>query len=150
MVGLRGPSGRLIRKLSAFGSNSEILVSHLKGLKCDGTLLPHDEATGANLRKLQEWSWQLARPIADGIVDLVVWTQHKRVQTYPIDDDARAVGEAATAKPDCLGCRRHLRRDDPLHTRIEGQYKFLHDGAKEWTCPGCMAGRFRGDFSHTY
>ena len=91
-----------------------------------------------------QWSWSFATSIVEG------FCRHQ--QAYPTiatgTDDSEAVPAEESFK--CPGCRWRTRRDDPAHTRVEGECKYPHDIASEWTCAGCKKRSARFSHEHTY
>ena len=91
------------------------------------------------------WSWSFATSIVEGIC------RHRHayptVGTGP-DDEPEAAAAEEWRK--CNGCLWRARRDDPAHTRIQGECKYPHDVAVTWTCGGCKARAPRYNNSHSY
>ena len=96
------------------------------------------------------WSWNFATLVTEGI--RVHQHSYPSVASGPGDEEAQpnAAGEGAERWRKCDGCRWRTRRDDPAHSRIEGECKFPWTFSEEWTCPGCVARRRREHHSHTY
>ncbi|CAJ1367944.1 unnamed protein product, partial [Effrenium voratum] len=144
MLGLKmdKPPYAPVKKPTEFLSSSEVVLRPLLGRQCDGR---HEHANigvwSATPRlsmpstKAQIWPWKLCSVLAAGIFDLLC--SKGRDLMYVLQHFVS-----------CPGCRGHLRRDDPKHTR-SGDCRFPRDDAADWTCKGCVLNKPRADPLHT-
>ena len=113
-----------IRKRTQMWASAPIILARLSNFQCDGR---HQHASCSNTGRC--WSYQQCRSLAAGISDLILTKQ----QHYFVV---------------CPGCKGHLRKDDPKHTRT-GDCKFPTVEPSDWTCKACKANRPRADKDHT-
>ena len=144
MLGLKmdKPPYAPVKKPTEFLSSSEVVLRPLLGRQCDGR---HEHANigvwsaaprlSMPSTKAQIWPWKLCSVLAAGIFDLLC--SKGRDLMYVLQHFVS-----------CPGCRGHLRRDDPKHTR-SGDCRFPRDDAADWTCKGCVLNKPRADPLHT-
>ena len=138
--GQKGPNGLPAKKPTGIISNSEVLLSAFRGIRCNNRH-QHDDNFGASrhLHSMQVWPWKLAELLVDGISNLAKLqnTQDAYPETGTGPDDP-TMQDADAPWMKCPGCRWRMARGRKEHTREPGVCKYEHyDQEPEWTCPGC-------------
>ena len=131
----------LIRKRTQMWASAPIILARLSAYQCDGkhshasvsTVSSSHREPHVSSRESQVWPYKLCKIIAAGIADLVCQNLSTSQHYFPVD---------------CPGCRGHLRRDDPKHSRT-GDCKYPSVEPTIWTCKACKLGRPRADKNHT-
>ena len=135
-----------VQKPTVLVASSETLMARFRGLKCDQK---HQHANITSLsakgphvcsREMQVWPTALCRRLAAGIADLVhISVNGSDEQSYA------ATGNNVT--PQCPGCKRHRRKDDPEHDRGPNcRYRDVSE--HKWECPACVRNLPRPDVRH--
>ena len=136
MTGQTGPNGIPVHKRTGIVASSQTLLKPLERFVCDGKH-QHDTPSGSASKQMQVWPWRMAAAIADGIGDLLR-EKHKRYTKHAYPTGETQTKERDTNEPDkeadkwkCQMCRWRYRRDDPRHTRIEGECKWPHTAPRQ-------------------
>ena len=152
MVGLRMKREPFlpVRKTTECWASDPLLLMHLQNLRCDGSHMhahigswSNDGHPTVKSSDMQIWPLELCQRIAAGVAECIV--SMFASLAFPASKAKKDEGEA---KDVCPGCRGHLRKSDPKHTRGPG-CKFPDVVPEEWTCPGCKNGKHRAHESHT-
>ena len=90
--------------------------------------------------EMQVWPMRMCRLIAAAVADAVHETviQMRQSASY---------GQSELTYVECVGCRQHLRKDDPRHDR-GSQCKFPNEEPSSWTCPACVRRLPRANATH--
>ena len=117
-----------LKKPTKFVASHPILLEQLKNKTC---LERHSH--GKVTAEAERWPLRLCTAIATGIAVLLCerCEESQRMLVLPTFG--------------CLGCRGHVRRDDPRHVRDE-TCKYKDEASTEWTCKKY---RHRSDTRHT-
>ena len=156
-AGQKGPEGGYAKKPTRFVANHRTLLEPLTGFVCPGNH-EHELLEGGKADFCKLWPWKLATAIVDGIVKLkrLIRTDLSAfpavgVGPEPPDPKAPAVAPRAEAEAAvCPGCKGHLHRNDPRHTRDPATCRYPFDESISYDCPGCKANRPAAHSSHTY
>ena len=156
MTGQKGPDGGPAKKPTRFIANHRTLLEPLTKYVCDGSH-EHELLEGGKASHCKLWTWKLATSIVDGITNLreLVNSREHAYPTIGTSTDASEPSSEPAEDPDkrpavCPGCKGHLNRNDPRHTRDPDTCKYPLDAPVIWTCPGCKKMKPAGDSSHTY
>ena len=171
--------GSYVKKRSAMIASSDTLLAPFRNLTCAGRHT-HIEMSGRKrqLKECEVWTWDEAERVATGISNLAKKGRHGGHQSelaYPEiaagpdapdgDEPERApprkpgrprkygINEVADRKATtCKGCKNMKSKNDPLHSREQGQCRFPDDDSithESWVCPGCRIEAHRSHPSHT-
>ena len=158
MTGLKmnSPPFWPIKKPTECKASHPALLVHLQNLRCDGSHkhahIGHwgqGDVPTAKSSETQVWPLELCERIAGGVVECITHKTENGCYFFPAEAAPEPAAEGAQpARITCPGCRGHLRKTDPKHTRDAG-CKFPNVEPISWTCPGCVANRHRAHESHT-
>ena len=145
-----------IKKPTECKASHPALLVHLQNLRCDGSHkhahIGHwgqGDVPTAKSSETQVWPLELCERIAGGVVECITHKTENGCYFFPAEAAPEPAAEGAQpARITCPGCRGHLRKTDPKHTRDAG-CKFPNVVPISWTCPGCVANRHRAHESHT-
>ena len=160
MLEQRARDGNLQRKRSQLWLSHEALAVPFRNLMCDNSHY-HSTVQGSDTHDTQLYTWELANRAVAGFQKLIATKRELRgypVQAFPSTgsgpSDAPAPASSSTdnspaeAWRRCPGCRARARKDDPTHTRVDGECKHPHETSSKWTCPGCVPKAPRHDLRH--
>ena len=140
MTGQKGPSGLPAKKPTGILSNEEDLRDAVKPFWCDGSHEHDQHVSGKHLEKLQLWTWTLAIALANAAVKVCR-------RAHAMEATAGSLAECVYV---CKGCKYHLDKTDPMHSRDPSECKFPHVKPVIWDCIACRnrQGLLTGD--HTF
>ena len=147
-VGLRmnRPPYLPVRKPTVLISSKESLIRRFVHKQCPGD---HEHASISSLGgnrhyvnscEMQVWPINMCRMIAAAIADTV----HEHVLSQRLSGPYM---NSSLAYAGCVGCKQHLRKDDPLHDRGP-TCKFPDVESVRWSCPACEKKLPRANASH--
>ena len=146
MTGLRmlKPPYLPVRKRTEIKGFPGMILQFLHGLECDGghqhAQIGKWKGSAQHVVKssdMQVWPHDLCMRVAAGV--------HEFLRT---DSDNIYMAGKGDDKTKCPGCRGHVRKDDPRHTR-KNDCKFKEEKTVKWSCPGCAKNRHRAHPTHT-
>ena len=172
-------NGQLVKKPTELVSNSLHILQQFANLQCDGSH-QHLSLLSGRAQPAQKWSYQMCDRIARGIERLVAWLGRNSgatlracaprwqppsaamsgasrsistSQAYPsVAAGAGDEGEIPVEEKwrKCKGCLWRLHRNDPMHSRKEGECKHPQEESLSPDCPACKARKNRLDPGHTF